>query len=72
MEFAFGEAIDAALKPILIHQLEQLTQEVKKGSAANKSVLTGVWHMLYGCVKAVPAAVACAAALEKRKGLVGF
>lgn len=64
-------AIDTALKPMLIEQFDRLAAELAKGEKKNTNVLTGLWNMVYGAVKAVPADVAIAA-LEKLKNLLGF
>jgi hypothetical protein len=52
--------------------LDKLAAELKKGDQKNTGVLTGLWNMVYGAVKAVPAAVGAIAALDKLKDLLGF
>jgi len=64
--------IDPAMKPMVVEQFDKLTEELKKGEKKNAGVVTGLWNMVYGAVKAVPGAVAAVASLEKLKGLIGF
>jgi len=60
--------IDAAMKPMVIEQFDKLTEELKKGDKKNAGVVSGLWNMVYGVVKAVPTAVAAVTSLEKLKG----
>ena len=64
--------IDPAMKPMVVDQFDKLTEELKKGENNNSSVVSGLWNMVYGAVKAVPNAVAAVASLEKLKEIIGF
>lgn len=64
--------IDSAMKPMIVEQFDKLTEELKKGDKKNPGVVSGLWNMVYGAVKAVPTAVAAATALDKLKGLIGL
>lgn len=67
-----ADAIDAAMKPMIIEQFDKLTEELKKGDQKNPSVASGLWNMITGAVKAVPTAVAAIAALDKLRVLLGY
>ena len=64
--------IDAAMKPMVIEQFDKLTEELKKGDKKNAGVVSGLWNMVNGVVKAVPTAVAAVTSLEKLKELIGL
>lgn len=64
--------INDALKPVLIQNFDNMTAELKKGDKKDAGLASGLWSMVYGGIKAIPAAVGCYAALEKLKGLLGY
>lgn len=61
-----------ALKPMVVEQFDRMTEELKKGEKKDSGVVSGLWNMVYGAIKAVPAAVSAVAALDKLKDLIGL
>ncbi len=64
--------IDPAMKPTIIEQFDKMTEELKKGDKKNPGVMSMLWNMVYGAVKAVPAAATTILALDKLKVLLGL
>lgn len=64
--------IDPSLKPLIIEQFDKMAAELKKGDQKNVGLVTGLWNMVCGAVKAVPGAAAAVEALTKLKDAIGF